>query len=129
VLHEGKILDGRHRYLACLAKQEPPRFCEYAGQCDSALAFVISKNIRRRHLTESQRAFVAAGLKPLFEEEARQREHAHLKQGTQPCGWPSRRGCARTLWVNGPAVASAEDTAGYLAGCRNTRPDSADRPR
>jgi hypothetical protein len=83
VLHEGKILDGRHRYLACLARQVPPRFREYAGECGSPLAFVVAKNLRRRHLTESQRALVAAKLKPLFEEEARQRQRAGLKQGRE----------------------------------------------
>src|SRR5713101_1743564 len=74
----------RHRYLACLAKQVPPRFRPYAGECGSPLAFVVTKNIHRRHLTETQRALVAAGLKPLFEEEARQRQRAALKQGSEP---------------------------------------------
>jgi len=84
VIHEGQVLEGRHRYLACLAKRVPPRFRPYAGECGSPLAFVVSKNIQRRHLTESQRAIVAAKLKPLFEEEARQRQRAALKRGTEP---------------------------------------------
>jgi hypothetical protein len=81
VIHEGQILEGRHRYLACLAKHVTPRFRPYAGECGSPLAFVVSKNLHRRHLTESQRALVAARLKPLFEEEARQRQLAFLKRG------------------------------------------------
>ena len=40
VLHEGKVLEGRNRYLACLARQVAPRFREYAGECGSPLAFV-----------------------------------------------------------------------------------------
>jgi ParB-like chromosome segregation protein Spo0J len=84
VVHEGKILDGRHRYLACLAKGVPPRFRPYAGECGSPLAFVVAKNVRRRHLTESQRALLAARLKPLFEEDARQRQHAALRKGKEP---------------------------------------------
>jgi hypothetical protein len=83
VVHEGKILDGRHRYLACLAKGVAPRFRPYAGECGSPLAFVVAKNLRRRHLTESQRALLAAQLKPLFEEEARERRRAGLKHGQQ----------------------------------------------
>jgi hypothetical protein len=59
-----------------------PRFRPYAGECGSPLAFVVSKNLHRRHLTESQRALVAARLKPLFEAEARQRQVAPLKQGS-----------------------------------------------
>ena len=83
VLHEGQILDGRNRYLACLAGGVAPRFRAYAGECGSPLAFVVAKNVRRRHLTESQRALLAARLKPLFEEEARQRQLAGLKYVNQ----------------------------------------------
>ena len=83
VLYEGKVLEGRNRYLACLARGVTPRFRDYAGECGSPLAFVVTRNLHRRHLTESQRALVAARLKPLFEEEARQRQCAGLKQGSQ----------------------------------------------
>jgi hypothetical protein len=83
VIHEGHVLDGWHRYLACLVNQVTPRFRPYAGECGSPLAFVIAKNVPRRHLTTSQRALVAARLKPLFEEEARQRQCAALKQGSE----------------------------------------------
>jgi hypothetical protein len=84
VIHEGQVLEGRHRYLACLAKGVPPCFRPYAGECGSPLAFVVAKNLHRRHLTESQRSWAAAHFKPLFEEEARQRQRAGLKQGNQP---------------------------------------------
>lgn len=60
ITFEGKIIDGRHRYEACLQVDVEPRFVEYEG--DDALAFVIAKNMNRRHLTTSQRAMVAAGL-------------------------------------------------------------------
>ena len=76
VLHEGKVLEGRHRYLACLARKVTPRFRNYAQECGSPLAFVVAKNLHRRHLTESQRALLAAKLKPMFEEEARQRKQS-----------------------------------------------------
>ncbi|MGO1069673.1 ParB/RepB/Spo0J family partition protein [Lysobacter sp. CA199] len=58
ILHEGMILDGRHRYRACLECGIDPRFSDYTGS-DPA-AFVISENLARRHLNESQRAMVAA---------------------------------------------------------------------
>ena len=60
-LYEGKVLDGRNRYRACdLAEVElrPDQFTQYEG--DDALGFVVSKNLRRRHLNESQRAAIAA---------------------------------------------------------------------
>jgi hypothetical protein len=71
-------------YLACLAKHVTPRFRPYAGECGSPLGFVVTKNLHQRHLTESQRALVAARLKPPFEEVARQRQVAALQRRTEP---------------------------------------------
>jgi ParB family chromosome partitioning protein len=59
-LYEGKILDGRNRYLACQMLNKEPTYIELDGE--SPLAFVISRNLCRRHLTESQRAMVAAAI-------------------------------------------------------------------
>lgn len=54
------ILDGRNRYICARdLGMEYPRV-EYGG--DDPLGFVISHNLHRRHLTESQRASVAAKL-------------------------------------------------------------------
>jgi N6-adenosine-specific RNA methylase IME4/ParB-like chromosome segregation protein Spo0J len=60
ITHEGQILDGRNRYRACVKAGVAPRFVAYKG--DDALRFVVSLNLRRRHMTESQRAMVAAKL-------------------------------------------------------------------
>jgi hypothetical protein len=60
VLYQGKILDGRNRYLACQIVGVEPRFEEYDGDDAGALALVISMNVRRRSLTAGQRAAVAA---------------------------------------------------------------------
>ena len=60
VLHEGKVLDGRHRYEACRAAGVECTFRDYEG--DDPAAFVLSMNLARRHLTESQRAMVGARL-------------------------------------------------------------------
>lgn len=59
-LLDGKILDGRNRYRAACAVGASFDVREYQG--DDATAFVVSVNLHRRHLTESQRAMVAAKL-------------------------------------------------------------------
>lgn len=59
-LYEGKILDGRNRYRACLESSTMIEVEEYVGRHDEAVDLVLSLNLHRRHLTIGQLALVAA---------------------------------------------------------------------
>jgi hypothetical protein len=66
VTYAGQVLDGRHRHKAAteikIALTEKD-FVEFKPTgSDSPLKFVISQNVNRRHLSESQRAIIAAEL-------------------------------------------------------------------
>lgn len=78
-LYEGKILDGRNRYRACLELGIEPKFKQYEG--DEPLSFVISLNLHRRHLTTEQKLKI--GLKMLPEFEARAKERQREYHGNQ----------------------------------------------
>lgn len=55
-LFDGKILDGRNRYRACKEIGVKPKFRIYETNKHGPLDFVVVANMRRRHLTEAQKA-------------------------------------------------------------------------
>jgi ParB-like chromosome segregation protein Spo0J len=57
---ESRIIDGRNRARACEALNVRPVTKRYDG--DNVVQFVVSHNLHRRHLTDSQRAMIAASL-------------------------------------------------------------------
>lgn len=64
-LYQGQILDGRNRYNVCQALGYDCPTRDYTG--NDPLGFVLSMNLQRRHLTESQRAMIANALATLPE--------------------------------------------------------------
>ena len=58
-LFNGKIIDGRNRYRACLEASVGPRFRQYEGPAEWIVQFILSENLERRHLTSDQRAACA----------------------------------------------------------------------
>lgn len=58
VMLDGMILDGRHRYLAAREAGVPWPTREFEE--GDPLAYVVSINLKRRHLSTSQRAMIAA---------------------------------------------------------------------
>src|SRR5215472_4829385 len=64
---ESKILDGRNRYEICVELENDGHPVEFKrepflGSAKEALAYVISANVKRRHLSASQRALIVARL-------------------------------------------------------------------
>lgn len=92
----GKILDGRNRYQCARELGLDFLTVEFAG--DDPLAFVISHNLHRRHLTESQRAMVAAKLAKM---RVGDNQHAQI------CA-PSQSNAAEMLSVSRRAVQTAK---------------------
>ncbi len=62
-IYQRQVLDGRNRWLAAQAAGVECPTRTYDG--DDPVGFVVSLNLKRRHLSESQRAMVAAKLATL----------------------------------------------------------------
>src|SRR5262249_20865800 len=91
------VLDGRNRYRACCEIGVEPMTRAWDGK-GNPLDYVLSKNLHRRHLTESQRAMVADKL-------------ATMKQGARtdltPIGATSQDEAAKRLNVGKRSVQRA----------------------
>lgn len=68
VLCAGKVLDGRNRLEACELLGIVPQFETWSNGEDPH-AYVVSKNLHRRHLNESQRAMVAGRIADMHQGE------------------------------------------------------------
>ena len=69
VTPSGELLDGRNRARACATADVPIQTRVYEGQ--DPTAFVVSINLKRRHLSEEERAFLAVHLISVYEAEGR----------------------------------------------------------
>lgn len=100
IMLDGMILDGRNRARACEEAGVEPRYAPLPAGTDP-VAFVVDKNLRRRHLDESQRSMAAAEL-------------ANMRQGERTDVEPSanlqkvsQRAAAGLMTVSERSVASA----------------------
>jgi len=71
-LFEGKIIDGRNRYKACLLCDVKPIVEQITT--DDPVAYVISLNSVRRHLNPSQLSMCAARAREFYEKQAKERQ-------------------------------------------------------
>lgn len=85
ILLDGKVLDGRNRFEACRAIHVEPQFefYDYRKHGASPTAYVMDRNLRRRHLTTGQKAAIAAEALPFYKEEAEARQVKAGKAHTQ----------------------------------------------
>ena len=114
--HNGEIIDGRNRYLACRELGIEPKIREWEPVNGAELVdFVISLNLQRRHLTASQKALVAVDALPFYEEAAKNRlklSKGRGKKGVakmpQDFYGKSRDVAAQTFGVSGRYVGYAK---------------------
>jgi hypothetical protein len=103
VRHKGRVVDGRNRELACLVAGVRVEYADLPADTpeEKILAGVISANLKRRHLTTSQRAMVAAELETLRHGGDRKSQDAELHLV------PARAEIAEQLNVSPRSVANA----------------------
>lgn len=104
VRHDGAILDGRNRWIACRLAKVEPTYTEYAN-CGSPTAYVVSMNLKRRDLRAGQRAVLAVELEKVLAEEAKMR----MRWGGEIAG-RGRKGRGTIPYPIGKAA----DQAGFL---------------
>ncbi len=112
IVLDNTILDGRNRYRAGIEAGVAIRTEEFSGA--DPLAFVISANLRRRHLNESQRAMIAAKLETM--------KHGGPRRGDQGANLHlGRDKAAGMLNVSKRSVASAAAVLNHGTGILKKR--------
>jgi hypothetical protein len=109
----GKLLDGRNRSMACLEIGIDP--LNHAIDIDpetDPVAYVMSANLHRRHLTTGQRAAIGVKLKGDIEEKAKERKGSNQHKSKVETLPPSEVGKSRdivgqTLNVSGKSIDAA----------------------
>ena len=108
-LAEEQIVDGRNRYKACKKAGIEPSFRNWVGN-GSLVSFVVSLNLKRRHLTKDQSACVVVDALPLYEKEAKKRQgtRTDIKSNLTGSFAPARDFAAKDFGVSSGYVANAK---------------------
>lgn len=80
--HEDQIIDGRNRYNACVDLGIFPQYQTWDGH-GSLVAFVVSLNLQRRHLSSTQKALVTPRVEGLLSKEAKKRHSEAISKSNQ----------------------------------------------
>lgn len=132
-LYKGKLLDGRHRARACEELGLEPATREYEG--DAPADYVISLNLRRRHLTVGQRAMAALALLDYETEEASKRmaeggkksSPGRPEKGGQNSATLSEPAHKRATAEAGKKLGVSRDSVEKARALTNNRPDLAEK--
>jgi hypothetical protein len=117
-LLDGKVIDGRRRLAACALANVAPTF-RVVTTLDP-VAYVLSLNLHRRHLTPSQLAMVAARARSIYDAQAKARMVEGAAKGGQSKG-------KENLPDPIPDQQQARDAAGKAVGVSGKTVDFATR--
>lgn len=107
LLPDGRLIDGRNRLRACQEIRIEPEFVTVNPE--SPVAYVLSANKHRRHLTSSQLAALAVEELPRLRDQAKERQRKGKKKVADPSEvGQSRHHAAKLFNTNSHYVESAE---------------------
>jgi hypothetical protein len=89
----GYLIDGRNRLMACEAIGITPFYKEmnFADEVE-VIDYIISENVKRRHLDAGQRAMLGEALAPMLEKAAKLRQSEGQQKGREHRGSPLIKG-------------------------------------
>jgi len=113
IIFNDTVLDGRNRLAACKLAGVEPKFEDFNGTEDEALALVLSLNLTRRHLTTAQKAAVGVRLLGHESYRAANRRRLGAKHGQNFAGAEGKATdvAGRRTGVSGETVRKAKKLA------------------
>jgi hypothetical protein len=134
VLFDGAVLDGRNRLRACELAGVAPRFVMIkSDEVGDPIAFVLSLNEKRRHMTDSQLATLAVDVNALHAVLAAERARAGRAAGLE-ARWsgngplpdhpaPERDNGARSLTQSAKQVGAGINSTATMAAVQRAAPE------
>jgi len=112
LLPDGTLLDGRNRLAACTRAAVRPRFVVYSGT--DPIGYIVSINVRRRHMTEGQLSFFSLEVEKQYGAETKVLESQRKSKVTLAPGresnepkWSADK-AAKAIGVSGRSVSRAK---------------------